>query len=321
MKRFFVFRQIALILFLLLWVFHTANGGTLEEVQEAIEQNGAKWTASENSISKLPFEEWKQRLGTIIDEEEHKGKVRSTAGLPAKFDWRDQGMVTPVKDQGPCGSCWAFASVGALESQVLLTYGGEPDLSEQFVVSCNKLNMGCNGGYMGIVYSFLKWRGAPEEECFPYEAKDLPCRQRCPEWKDTRVRIDSWSWVTQDVDALKAAVYENPVATAFNVYEDFRYYDGGVYEHVSGDYAGGHAVIIVGWDDNPPEEIPCFIVKNSWDEDWGEDGYFRIGYSQVTNEVSFGSDTSDFDMEATAAPPKTSRRNMVTTTWGTIKNR
>jgi C1A family cysteine protease len=293
----------------------------LEEVQKAIEQKGAKWIANENVISRLPLEERNKRLGALIDEEEQNGEMLSAAGLPSKFDWRDQGMVTPIKDQGNCGSCWAFASVGALESQILLTSGGEPDLSEQFVVSCNRLNYGCDGGVMGIVYTFLKWTGTPNEECFPYRAKDLPCLRRCPEWRDTRVRIDSWIWVARDVDALKAAVYENPVAMAFNVYDDFFYYESGVYEHVSGELAGGHAVIIVGWDDNPPEGIPCFIVKNSWSEDWGEKGYFRIGYSQVMNEVAFGQDTGDFDMGETAASPAKTIRHNIVTTWGTIKSR
>ena len=328
MKRLCVSKKIALscnILFFLLWGFlFAASGGDLEEVQKAIEQNNAKWTAKENPVSRLPFEEWKQRLGTIIEGKNQEGKIPSIMSLPSEFDWRDNdgNWVTPVKDQGNCGSCWAMSSVAALESQALIA-GGNPsvevDCSEQFVVSCNKRNNGCGGGYMQYVYNFLKWVGTPEEACFPYEAEDLPCRDVCDDWRDTRVQIDNWSWVTKDVDAIKAAVSENPVATAFNVYEDFRHYDGGVYEHVWGGLAGGHAVVVVGWDDEPPEEIPCFIVKNSWSEDWGEDGYFRIGYSQVTNEVAFGMDTGDFDM-GQAAPPITIRRKTVTDTWGAIKN-
>jgi C1A family cysteine protease len=316
------FLTYGIMLILLLGFLQVVYGNNLEEIEQAIIAKGAKWTAAENVISRLPDAERKMRLGTIITGENESGNVPVVSALPAKFDWRDQSMVTPVRDQGSCGSCWAFASVGALESQVLMTSGGEPsaiDQSEQFVVSCNKKNDGCRGGVMGYVYNFLQLIGTPEEACFPYQAKDLPCRQTCREWRDTRVQIASWSWVTKDVDAIKAAVFENPVATAFYVYDDFDYYSSGVYEHVWGDRSGGHAVIITGWDDDPPEGVPCFIVKNSWSEGWGEDGYFRIGYSQVENEVSFGMDTGDFEMAGGAAPPITSR-NTVTATWGNIKN-
>lgn len=293
MKRFLVVLSCAFLLLSL----GLANAGNLEEVQKAIKQKGAKWAAGENSVSRLPLEQLKKRLGTIIERKNLRGEIPSVVGLPTSFDWRDQGMVTPVKDQGNCGSCWAFGSVAGLESQLLLAgTTPNPDFSEQFVVSCNKTNSGCDGGYMSRVYNFLARGGTPEEACFPYQAKDLPCLRACREWQETQEQISSWSWVTRNVDALKAAVYENPVPAAFVVYEDFMYYTGGVYEHVSGGVAGGHAILIVGWDDNPPEGIPCFIVKNSWDTNWGEAGYFRIGYSQVTNEVEFGDDAGDFEM-------------------------
>ena len=113
----------------------------------------------------------------------------------------------------------------------------------------------------------------------------------CSEWRDDVAGIERWSFVRQTVDALKAAVYENPIAVGYNIYSDFLYYESGVYEYVFGRFVGGHAVLIVGWDD--AEE--CFIVKNSWGENWGEDGYFRIAYSQVTNQVQFGLQAIDFD--------------------------
>lgn len=275
-----------------------ASSGELEQIQKAIREKGAKWVAGETSVSRLPPKERKQRLGTIIVGEAA-GEVPLALALPSKFDWRDSGAVTTIKDQEQCGSCWAFASVGAVESLELIsqkyTLPALPDLSEQFLLSCCRINRGCKGGYMSVAYNFLKRTGSPPESYFPYQALNLPCRNVEQGWFRDRVRIASWQWVGQDVAALKQAVSENPVPCAFNVFEDFEYYTRGVYEHVTGDYLAGHAVVIIGWDDNPPEGIPCFIAKNSWGTAWGENGFFRIAYSQVTNEVRFGSDAADFD--------------------------
>ena len=152
-----------------------------------------------------------------------------------------------------------------------------PDYSEQFVVSYNLRNSGCDGGYMDSVAKFLERVGTISEACLPYRADDRKFPRPCTEWRDELVGIDTWSWITQSVDDLKAAIYENPISAALYVYEDFLYYTEGVYEHVTGGYLGGHAIIIVGWDDGEG----YFIVKNSWDTDWGESGYFRIAYSQV----------------------------------------
>jgi C1A family cysteine protease len=138
-----------------------------------------------------------------------------------------------------------------------------------------------------------------------------------------RTKISSWSWVNKDVNALKEAIYENPVPVGLYLYQDFYNYTGGVYEHVTGIRVGGHAVLAVGWDDNPPDAPGkgCFKVKNSWGTGWGESGYFRIAYTQVTNVVNFGIDSADFEMGAgSLAPPMTSSYETATTVWGKIKN-
>ena len=144
---------------------------------------------------------------------------------------------------------------------------------------------------MANVANFLKRKGTVSEDCLSYRANDRKLPFPCEEWREELVGIDAWVRVAQIVDAIKAAVYEKPIAAGFYVYADFVYYAGGVYEYVAGPFLGGHAILIVGWDD--AEE--CFIVKNSWGGDWGEDGYFRISYSQVANKVRFGSDAIYYD--------------------------
>jgi C1A family cysteine protease len=270
----------------ILGVFGQSYAIDLNDVQAAIHEKGTRWIAGSTKVSELPDQLKKSLLGLGFSEGEGEAQryVPQAAELPSYFDWRDEGMVSPVKDQG--------AAVGVLESLSLLDIGGlAPDLSEQFPVSYNLTNNGCNGGYMANVAGFLERMGTVSEECLPYRASGKKLPLPCEEWRDELIGITAWSKVTPTVDVIKAAVYESPLAAGYYVYADFMYYTGGVYEYVTGPFLGGHAIIIVGWDD--VEE--CFIVKNSWGGDWGEDGYFRIAYSQVINKVRFGSDAIHYD--------------------------
>ena len=281
----------------------TANAGLtpeqareLGEIQKAIKAKGAKWKAGETSVSKLSREERNRLCGLRFSERpnmETGSKVASadntaTMDAPA-FCW-GSGVVTDVKDQGGCGSCWAFAAVGAMESALLIsdnTLWPGLDLSEQFVVSCDNENYGCCGGYMDRVYDFLTNSGTIDESCFPYNlsgtckcnrilcrSSTSPCDNMCSDWESSHKRISGWNPVSYNVEAIKSALLDGPVPCGMDVYTDFFYYIGDVYQYSWGDYEGGHAVIIIGWDDAEG----CWIVKNSWGTDWGEGGYFRIKY-------------------------------------------
>lgn len=318
--------------FLLLCCFlQLANASDLEKVKKAIKEKKAKWEAGETSISRLPEHERQLRLGAILDDEvvlagkPDKPAQPNGTKLPREFDWRDkdgQNWVTPVRDQRSCGSCWAFGSIAQLESLKMIAEGRpEPDLdlSEQYIVSCDSSNYGCDGGYMYPAYDFLRDTGVPDEECYRYLARDAdtgaPCENACIE--PALVNIDYWSRIPTDVDFLKAAVYEHPLTVAFYVYQDFSYYTGGVYKYVWGPLYGGHAVCVVGWNNRGK----YFIAKNSWGTGWGESGYFNIAYSEVTSEVRFGLQAGKFDMSAPSpAPPGESRPETLVTIWGKIRN-
>jgi hypothetical protein len=290
-----------LVISLLLFVSPFSFASELDEIRAAIEKEGAKWIARETSISYLPPELRRLRVRLIKPEITGTERVISLGppplGLPATFDWRNfsgQNYVTGVRDQGGCGSCWAFATTGALESYTLIQNnlpGQDLDLAEQILVSSCSLSSragDCNGGYIDRASNFIRDTGLPLETCYPYTATYGNCANACSNWQSNTDRIDSWAWValtSPTVDAIKNALYTyGPLVTTMEVYDDFWSYSLGIYSRTSVIDEGGHAVLIIGFDDT--EE--CFIAKNSWGTDWGEDGFFRIAYSQLSDLVQFG---------------------------------
>ncbi|MBL7094102.1 T9SS type A sorting domain-containing protein [candidate division KSB1 bacterium] len=255
----------------------------LIKIQQAIQAKGAKWTAGSNWVTKLSREEQKRLCGAIMEKPDPSEAKLLTLpqieNLPAKLDWRDNNgnWVTPVTNQGACGSCWDFSAVAQIEAWWKIknaNLDSMPDLSEQFVLSCS--DGGCDGWSVAGALDFVKANGIPTEACFGYLADDtVPCDNVCPEWQNEAITIPGWGFVTLEeaiVDNIKNAVFRHPVSVSYIVYQDFMAYSGGVYEHVWGEVEAGHAVLIVGWDD----ELECWIVKNSWGPNWGESGYFRI---------------------------------------------
>jgi C1A family cysteine protease len=291
----------------------------LSDIQLAIKAKGAKWTAGETSMMKLSKEERKRRAGLILElspenDMSHASEEMVTA-VPASLDWRNNGgdFVTPVRNQGNCGSCWAFATTAAAESAWIIAEnwsGMDLNLSEQILVSCSGAG-DCGGGYIGSASNYIKSTGLPEESCFIYQTRDcnppppedpnaICCDQACTEWWNSAYRIDGYAGVSATVDSIKNALNTNgPLVTTMAVYNDFYAYAGGVYTHVTGNLLGYHAILIIGYDD--PGHY--FIVKNSWGTGWGstagygtERGYFMIDYSQMSNGVSFGGSTLKYSL-------------------------
>jgi C1A family cysteine protease len=307
---------------------HVALPPEVTVVQSFIQKNEAGWVADLNPVSSLSKEERKKYLGLLLPDTTDKKRIRKyspklrSRSLPSSFDWRDNNgnYVTSVKNQGGCGSCWAFATTAGIESQILITYGShtETNLSEQIVVSCSDAGS-CSGGYLSLVSDFLRDTGTNSENCYAYSATDGNCNDACSGWQNSSSTIDSWSYVvwgeTATVSLIKNAIYENgPLVSAFDVYEDFYYYNSGVYTYVWGQYLGGHAILIVGWDDSNS----AFIIKNSWGIDWGESGYFRIAYSEVDGDTQFGFWTLAYHMDTTTTTTSTTTTTVVPTTTTTV---
>ncbi len=223
--------------------------------------------------------------------------------VPSSFNWCDNNGCTPVKNQGSCGSCWAFATVGPLENLIKINDGVTVDLSEQYLVSCNTDGWGCDGGFWAHDYHDWKYAngeteaGAVLESSFPYEARDQTCNPSHPK----AYRIDSWQYVCPDCTPttaqLKQAIYEHgPLSVAVCVNEAFQNYNSGVFSGPSCSDLN-HGVVLVGWNDDDG----CWIMRNSWGSAWGEDGYMRIKYgvSGIGTYASYVtySNTTDPDPE------------------------
>lgn len=292
-----IIRMVALSLLLVFSSSSYASHDELQKIRDEIRAMGKHWTADENEISRLPDNERKMRLGLLRQESappvKSAGPEESPAltVAPASFDWRNYNggsYVTGVRDQGNCGSCWAFATTAALESNVLITTGVDSDLSEQLLVSCGGSG-GCGGGYITSASDFIRDTGLPPESYYPYLAKNSKCRSALAEWENVTSNITSWHYVGNTINPTVAQIKDElvnygPLVTTFDVYSDFYYYGGGIYQYTYGTYQGGHAVLIVGYDDAGQ----YFIVKNSWGNSWGEAGYFRIGYSELNSVTYFG---------------------------------
>ena len=225
--------------------------------------------------------------------------IQAVAGLPAHFNWCDLGGCTPVRDQGNCGSCWAFGTVGALESAIKINDGQDKDLSEQYLVSCNTDGWSCGGGWFAHDYHYNKpsflTAGARYEADFPYQAAGppaVPC-QPAP----ANEKLTGWSYVTTasevpQPDAIKRAIYEHgPVAAAMCAGNAFGGYTSGVFQTEESQACNGgvnHAIVLVGWDDT----MGAWRLRNSWGSAWGDGGYMWIkwGVSNVgfaANYVSY----------------------------------
>ncbi len=227
--------------------------------------------------------------------------------LPDSWDWREQGVVTSVRNQGACGSCYAFAAVANVESKMLMDGAGTYDFSENNAKECNWEDTSCGGGNYEILVNLFSQKGFVLESCDPYVPSDMACNETCS-YEKTLLdwRIISGDAVP-DTDVLKAYVY----ATASPIFTSVYAGDGDAWDTEFGDYDGtytlyyagteetNHCVLIVGWDDSLTHAggTGGWIVKNSWDTDWGDNGYFTIAYgsANIGADSSFMYDWQDYD--------------------------
>ena len=219
------------------------------------------------------------RLGLIVPKGWEKKDLHVSslpkldAPLPAKFNWMDK--VTPVRDQGSCGSCWAFSATATVADVLNIWGKGSLDLSEQFPVSCDNQSSGCDGGWPTTALELYRVQGVVLEKDYPYKAQDTNCPNSLPH----TYKIASWKQLSTDVadtEQMKQAIYQyGPISVAVAVAGQFQNYSSGIYNEGRAGQIN-HAVNIVGWDETI--KPAHWIMRNSWGESWGEKGFMRIAY-------------------------------------------
>jgi C1A family cysteine protease len=268
---------------------------TVKEIAAAIEREGLPWTAAPNELTALSAAERRGYLGLIVTEDERQQlaaakdrvavdeRARLAVGAPAAFDWRNVGgqdYVTPVKNQGGCGSCVSFCTCAVIESAVRIKLGNPNyaiDLSEGFLQFCG--GGSCGGWGLTSGLDAAKSMGVTDEACMPYNAPpDMNCTaSRCSDWQNRLTKISNYTGYAT-ADARKTALATiGPLLAGMAVYNDFFGYSSGVYvKSSSTSLAGYHCITVVGYDDNQQ----CWILKNSWGPGWGDGGFVRVRYNQ-----------------------------------------
>lgn len=262
---------------------------SLDDLKQELTRANATWTAKQTEVSLLDDAEMRQMLGVKIDWAKLNADKAAPPVMAAAFeapppiwDWRfadDQNRVTPVKQQGNCGSCVSFASCAVIEATARISLGFTIDLSEADLHFCSSHGSNCEGWYPSDALNEAAARGVVDEASFPYASAFVGREPRCTVVPDRQFKAyKSTGKVVLNTSAERKAWIANngPVVAAFHVYDDFMRVGSGVYRHVTGAHAGYHAVAIIGYSDIDK----CWIAKNSWGPTFGESGFFGIGYGE-----------------------------------------
>jgi len=250
------------------------------------------FTVAVNQFADMTSEEFKAKmLGyKFIAKEQMLGQVAqvNVSNLATSVDWRAKGAVTPVKDQGQCGSCWAFSTTGAVEGAQAIKTGTLNSLSEQQLVDCSSSygNAGCNGGLMDLGFKYVQAKGLCSETAYPYKAADGTCKA------SSCSAVVAPGFITKYVDvaskneaALASALNGQPVSVAIEADKQvFQFYSGGVLDSAQCGTTLDHGVLAVGY--NTDASAPYYIVKNSWGASWGMSGYVLLAYGKNTCGIS-----------------------------------
>ena len=256
---------------------YAANALAIDAHNLAADSSGS-WRMGVNFISDLTADEFKARMtGGYVSP--RRGSFRARRSLfaaspdappPASVDWTTKGAVTAVKDQGGCGSCWAFSATGAMEAAWFIFNKTLRSFSEQQLIDCS--GEGCGGGSFQHAWEFaIKNKGLCSEKSYPYKAKDGKCERTCA----IEGHINKVHEVARESeDDLLAAIAGRPVSVAVEADQSvFQHYRSGVMDGACGTKLD-HAVLAVGYGEEKNQSF--YLIKNSWGEAWGDKGYIKL---------------------------------------------
>jgi C1A family cysteine protease len=256
------------------------------QIKEMNSQN-AEFTVGHNFLSTWTKEE----AGKLLGYKQPVNHTRKTVVLEetasATVDWRSKGAVTPVKNQGQCGSCWAFSTTGAVEGADFVKTGTLKSYSEQQLVSCSTQNNGCNGGLMDYAFQYIEQNGLEQESEYPYVsgAGQVPA---CKYSQSSAVgTVTNFHDLQSEFAQMKAGLAKSPVSVAIEADQmAFQMYTGGILTSGCGSKLD-HGVLAVGYGNDAGQDY--IIVKNSWGASWGDQGYIKIAPTQcgILNAASY----------------------------------
>lgn len=287
-----------------------------DEFIDSINKQETTWKAGRNFPKNTPMAYFRRIMGVLPNHKDFLPPVHihslEAVQIPYSFDarqqWPDCPTIREIRDQGSCGSCWAFGAVEVMSDRVCIHTKGQTHFrfsADDLVSCCYTCGMGCNGGFPGAAFHYWVRKGivsggpyGSEQGCRPYEIQPcehhvngsrIPCTgddktpkcvQQCeasypiPYQQDKHYGSKAYS-VSSRIEQIQTEIQTNgPVEGAFSVYEDLLHYKSGVYQHVSGKFLGGHAIRILGW--GVENRVPYWIIANSWNSDWGDKGTFKM---------------------------------------------
>ncbi|XP_018324864.1 cathepsin B [Agrilus planipennis] len=304
---------------ILLCAFGAVSGvvGTVhplsDEFIDSINNKNTTWVAGRNFVS-VSMSYIRQLMGALPEPPSQKLKAitHKLEDIPISFDsreqWPDCPTIQEVRDQGSCGSCWAFGAVESMSDRVCIHSNGTVHFrfsADDLISCCWLCGMGCNGGFPGAAWHYWVRTGivsggryGSHQGCRPYEIAPCEhhingtrpacdssghtphCKEKCSDEYSIPYKQDKhYGKVAYSVNSnskqIQMEIMKNgPVEAAFTVYEDLLHYKSGVYQHVQGKILGGHAIRILGW--GVENNVPYWLIANSWNSDWGDNGYFKI---------------------------------------------